>query len=316
MDSSSSSISIDLLAVAGRQQRGLVHQVGEVGARETGGLRSQQVEVDLAGERLAPGMDVEDGPAAVTVGTVDHDLAVEATRAQERRVEDVGAVGGRDHDDALVGLETVHLDQQLVEGLLALVVTAAQAGAAMAADRVDLVHEDDAGLVLLGLIEQVAHPAGADPDEHLDEVRARDAEEGHAGLAGDRPRQQRLARAGRSEEQHALGHARAQALELLGILEELLDLVQFLDGLVGPGHVVERDLGLVEAHAFGARLAEAHHLAPAALHLVHDEQEEDHHEDDGRKRAEQGHPHRRLLRVGGEVDLVVGEELLDAGSPG
>jgi hypothetical protein len=36
--------------------------------------------------------------------------------------------------------------------------------------RVDLVHEDDAGRVLLGLLEEVADAAGADTDEHLDEV--------------------------------------------------------------------------------------------------------------------------------------------------
>src|SRR3954453_16724696 len=79
------------------------------------------------------------------VGAVDHDLAVEAARAQQRGIEDVRAVGGRDEDDVVLHLEAVHLDEQLVERLLALVVTAAQAGAAVAADGVDLVHEDDAG---------------------------------------------------------------------------------------------------------------------------------------------------------------------------
>jgi hypothetical protein len=64
-------------------------------------------------------------------------------------------------------------------------VTAAEAGAAMTADRVDLVDEDDAGRVLLGLLEHVAHARGADADEHLDEVRTGDREERHLGLAGD-----------------------------------------------------------------------------------------------------------------------------------
>ena len=150
-------------------------------------------------KRLALGVHGQDGLAALPVGTVHHDLAVEAAGAQQRRVEDVGPVGGRHDDDALVGLEAVHLHQQLVEGLLALVVAAAQAGAAMAADGVDLVDEDDAGLVLLGLLEQVAHPAGADAHEHLHEVRAGDAEERHAGLAGHGPGQQGLAGAGRAE---------------------------------------------------------------------------------------------------------------------
>src|SRR5689334_24101575 len=48
---------------------------------------------------------------------------------------------------------------------------------------VDLVDEDDAGRVLLALLEQVAHAARADAHEHLDEVGARDREERHARFA-------------------------------------------------------------------------------------------------------------------------------------
>src|SRR4051794_12324189 len=151
--------------------------------------------------------------------------AVEAARAQERRVEDVGPVGGGDQDDVVLHLEAVHLDEQLVERLLALVVTAAQSGAAVAADGVDLVHEDDAGRVLLGLLEQVAHTRGAHADEHLDEVRAGDREERHAGLACHGAREKSLTGARRPVEQHSLGDARSQRLELLRVLEELLDLV-------------------------------------------------------------------------------------------
>ena len=61
------------------------------------------------------------------VGQRHQDLAVEAARAQQRGVEDVGAVGGRHHHDALGGLEAVHLGEHLVERLLALVVPAAEA---------------------------------------------------------------------------------------------------------------------------------------------------------------------------------------------
>ncbi len=124
--------------------------------------------------------------AAGQVRVGHRDLAVEAAGPQQRRVEDVGPVGGRDQDDALALAEAVHLDEQLVEGLLAFVVAAAEAGAALAADGVDLVDEDDARAVLLGLLEQVTHPGGADADEHLDEVRTGDREERHA-----RPRRRR-----------------------------------------------------------------------------------------------------------------------------
>ena len=236
-----------------------------------GRLAGEVVEVDLLRERLAARVHLEDPHAALAVGPVDDDLAVEAAGAQQRRVEDVGPVGGGDQDDVVLHLEAVHLDQQLVQRLLALVVAAAQAGAAVTADGVDLVHEDDAGRVLLRLLEQVAHAAGADADEHLDEVGAGDREEGHAGLAGDGAGQQRLAGAGRAVQQHALGDPRPERLELLGVLEELLDLLQFLDRLVDARHVAEGDLGRVDRQSLGARLAEAHHARAAALDLVHQE---------------------------------------------
>ena len=120
-------------------------------------------------------------------------MPVEPARPEQRGVEDVRAVRGGDEDDALVRLEAVHLDEELVQGLLALVVTAAEAGAAVPADRVDLVDEDDAGRILLALLEQVAHAAGADAHEHLHEVGAGDAEERHARLARDGLGEQRLA---------------------------------------------------------------------------------------------------------------------------
>ena len=89
-------------------------------------------------------MHVQDLAAALDVRPVERDVAVETTRPQERGVENVGAVGGRDDDHVGVGVESIHLHQQLVEGLLALVVTAPKPGASLAADGVDLVHEHDA----------------------------------------------------------------------------------------------------------------------------------------------------------------------------
>ena len=55
------------------------------------------------------------------------DEAVEATGAQQGGVEDVGTVGRGDQDDAAAHVEAVHLHEQLVQRLLALVVAAAHA---------------------------------------------------------------------------------------------------------------------------------------------------------------------------------------------
>ena len=184
----------DLLVAPGGEDRRLVDEVREVGAGE-----ARRLAGDVLDRRcvLSSGLPLvwtfRIAVAALHVRAVEDDLAVEPAGAQERRVEDVRAVRGGDDDHVRVRVEAVHLDEDLVEGLLALVVAAAEAGAALAADRVDLVHEDDARRVALGLVEQVADAARADADEHLDELRAGDAEERHAGLAGDGPRHERLA---------------------------------------------------------------------------------------------------------------------------
>ena len=179
--------------------------------------------------------------AAVDVGRVDGDAAVEAAGAQQRRVEDVGAVGRGQDDDALGAGEAVHLGEDLVERLLALVVAAERrAAAALAADGVELVDEDDRRRRRLGLVEEVAHAGGADADDHLDELRRRDREERHVGLAGDRAGQQRLAGARLAREQDALGDRRAERAVLVGVLEEVDDLDELVLGLVDAGDVVER----------------------------------------------------------------------------
>ena len=253
--------------------------------------------------------------AAVEVGGVDLDLAVEAPGPQQRGVEDVGPVGRGDQDHAAADVEAVHLDQQLVEGLLALVVAAAHAGAAVSADGVDLVDEDDGRRVLLGLLEQVTDARGADADEHLDEVRAGDRVERHARLAGDRAGEQGLAGAGRAVEQHALGDLGADGLELGGLLEELLDLAELLDGLFTTGDVAERRLRHVLGDELGLRAGELHDAAAAtALDLVHQEDEE---EDDQRE-GQQGRQDRaeqaglRVLGVG-LLDRALADGRLDLG---
>ena len=70
--------------------------------------------------------------------------------------------------------------------MLALVVTSAEACAAMAADCVNFVDEDDAGCVLLALFEEISHAASADADEHFYEVGTGNGEERNVGFARDR----------------------------------------------------------------------------------------------------------------------------------
>ncbi len=238
------------------QERALVDQVCEVCAGETRGAARDHLEVNLARERYLLGVDGEYLLAAPDVGNVHHHLPVETAGAQERRIEHVGPVGRGDDDHALVGLETVHFDEELVERLLALVVAPAEPGAAEPPHRVDLIDEYDAGRVLLSLLEQVPHARGSHAHEHLHEVRAADGEKRNARLAGDRAREQRLSRSGRPHQQHALGDFRADVHELLGVLQKIDDFLELLLGLVNPGDVGEGHAVLGLGVQLGLALAE------------------------------------------------------------
>jgi hypothetical protein len=76
------------------------------------------------------------------VRPVHDDLPVEAPGPQQRGIQHVGTIRGRDDDDALVRLEAVHLDEQLVERLLALIVPATKPRAAMPTDSINLVDKN------------------------------------------------------------------------------------------------------------------------------------------------------------------------------
>ena len=103
-------------------QRGLVGQVGEVGADHAGRGGGEPVELDVVGQRQRARVDLEDLAPAVLVGRGHRDPAVEAAGPQQRGVEHLGPVGRAEHDHGLVGLEAVHLREDLVERLLTLVV--------------------------------------------------------------------------------------------------------------------------------------------------------------------------------------------------
>ena len=86
--------------------------------------------------------------------------------------------------------------------------------AAAGADGVELVDEEDRGLVLARLVEQAADARGAEAGEHLDEGRRRLREELRVRLVRHGLREQRLAGAGRPVQEDALRHPRAEPLEL------------------------------------------------------------------------------------------------------
>ena len=291
----------DVAVDAGGEQRGLVEHVRQIRTGHSDGPLGQGLQVHVGSQRLVLRVDAQDLLAARQVRVADRDLPVKAARAQQRGVEDVRAVRRGHEDDALTVVEAVHLDEELVEGLLTLIVTAAHAGATLAADGVDLVDEDDAGAVLLRRLEQVAHPRGTDTDEHLDEVRTGDGVERDACLTGDSTGQQRLTGTGRTVEQDATRDLRPELLVAGRVLQEVADLVELLDGLVGAGDVVEGRVRVVDVEFLGLRLADAERTAGTTLHAGEEEQQQTTDDED----RQQHHQQRAEEGVLGDLGLVL-----------
>ena len=303
----------ELAAAARGEQRRLVAEVFKVSAREAGRALGDGGKLHILGKGLVLGVDLQDLFAAANVGKSHINLTVKAAGAQQRGVENIGAVRCRHDDNALIRAEAVHFDEQLVERLLALVVSAAETRAALAADGIDLVNEDDGRGELFRLFKEVAHAARADADIHFNKVGAGDREELHAGFAGDRARQQRLARARRADEQHALGNTRAEVDEFARRFQKVDDLLQFFLFFICTGNIGEGRGTLVVAAGLEGGRAEFCHAVSAARRAegekVPDGKDAEHCQHVRRE-------HRNIIdrMVGGEVivlDDAVGFLLLD-----
>src|ERR1043165_4023453 len=98
------------------------------------------------------------GPfASARVRTGYDGPAIKTPRSKQCRIQNIRAVRRSDQNYAIVRFEPVHFDQQLIQSLFALIVTAAEPRAAMTANCVDLIDEDNARRVLLALFKQIAN---------------------------------------------------------------------------------------------------------------------------------------------------------------
>src|SRR5882672_11819226 len=102
-------------------------------------------------------MDLQDLDSPLLIGPIDENLAIETPGAQQRRIEDLRPVGGTEDDDSGRRVEAVHLHEKLIQGLLLFVVPADGISTARAAERVQLVDEDDGRRLGASLLEQIAH---------------------------------------------------------------------------------------------------------------------------------------------------------------
>src|SRR6266852_1760956 len=262
-----------------RQQRGFVHHVRQVRSNKTRSSRRKGLQIDVRPELHLAGMNLKDLLAPSFVGTVDQHVAIKPPRSQQRAVENLRAIGGREDNQPGLGVESIHFGEQLIQRLLTFVVTSHHATVAALADRIQLVDEDDAGRLGAGLGEQVADPGCSNADEHLNELGAGEREKRNTRFARHRSSEKRLSRAGRAHQQHTFGNPSAEPAKLFRRLQELDDLAKLLHRLVDPSHILESHPGIGLGLNLRPGLAEAHHALgslPESSHSSHHQAEEHH----------------------------------------
>ncbi len=150
----------------------------------------------------------------------------------------------------------------------------AKTGAAMTAHGVDLVDEDDAGRLFLGLVKHVANPRRAHTNEHFHKVGAGDGKERHLGLTGDRLGQQGFTRSWLTDHQNTTRNPPTQLLKLARIAEKLNQLLHVFFRFINARNIGKGCCDLIFPEQSRLALAKAHGPATAtaaALHLPHEE---------------------------------------------
>ena len=145
-------------------------------------------------------------------------LPVKTTWTQKRGIKYIFAVCRRHDDDALICFKTIHFNQQLVEGLLALVIATAVACTARPTHRINFIDKQNTRRILFRLLKHIAHAARTDAHKHFNKIRSRDREKWYARLTGNRPCKQGLTRARRAFQQCALRNFAAQTAKFLRVL--------------------------------------------------------------------------------------------------
>src|SRR5713226_2146615 len=214
-------------------------------------------------------MDAQDGFAPTSFWEIYGDLPVETPRSQQGWIKHVRAVRGGKDDNSLIGLEAIQLHQQLLQRLFPFIIAGERRCATTRSpNRVDFIDKDDTRSVLLGLLKEIAHAAGPDPDEEFDEAGATGTIERDTCLACDGTSEQGFAGAWRADQQHAFGNMCPNGQVALRLAQEVDFLAQVGLGFVGSGHVGEGGGGTLFVVEFGTAAPNAKNASPL-LRLLH-----------------------------------------------
>ena len=236
----------DRLAIATRgKKRRFINQIGEIRAGKAGRAAGNIARIDFLINRLFAHMHFKNLLTPLDIRQAHRHLTVKTSRTQQSRIKHIRTVGRGNHNHAFIAFKTVHFHQQLVQGLLALIMTAAQTCTALTSHRINLINKDNARRMFFRFFKHIAHPRRAHADKHFHKIRTGNGKKRHLRFAGNRPRQQGFARSRRPDHQHAARNLSAQTAEFGGITQKFHHFHHIMLGFIGAGNILKSHLNLI-----------------------------------------------------------------------
>ena len=249
----------------------LVNHIGKIRADRSAGRQCNAIQIHRFIHLDILGMYLQDLHASPKIRTIHDDTPVKASRTKQCLVQNFRTIGCTKDQNSLRGIKAIHLRQQLIQGLLPLLIAPAVLGITASSDCIDLIDKNNAGSILGGLLKQVTHTACTHADIQLYEIRSRQGEERHMCLSCHRTRKERFTGSGRADKKCSLGELRADLYVALRVVKKIHDLHQRLLGLILTGNVLKRHAGVALNILLRIGLPDTHHSATSA-HLAHNQQ--------------------------------------------
>src|SRR6056297_1315660 len=193
-----------------RMQGRLVQQVFQIGRSESGSPSRKNFQIDVLVKRFVFRVDFQYGLAAPDVGYSNAYLPVESSRSEKCRVKNVRSVGcGYDYYSLMVS-KPVHFNEKLIEGLLPLIMSSAQACASFSSHSINFIYENYAWGTLLGLFKKISDSRSSHTYKHFNKIGSAYAEKWYSGFSCNCSRQICLSCSRRSYHQYPFGDSRTQ----------------------------------------------------------------------------------------------------------
>src|SRR5699024_12721580 len=104
------------------------------------------------------------------IRTIDRNLSIETSRTEKGRVQNVRTVRCSNNDDTFFGPKTIHLNEQLVEGLFTFIMTSTQSSTPLTSHGINIIDEYDTWSDFLGILYYITDDRCIDTYHYLTDI--------------------------------------------------------------------------------------------------------------------------------------------------